>query len=112
MRWVWSESASATPGEERREVMMDLETIKILEEEKRERVPLSLIWKATLWLEGRYRQEGRLTLPFLIAQHYGLMAAHPEAREDPHLVELLMGHFRHWEALGKNEQAECEGGSL
>lgn len=29
----------------------------------------------------------------------------------PHLVELLMGHVRHWERLGKNEQLECEGSS-
>lgn len=90
--------------------MVDL-GIDTLEGEREERISLYLIWKATLWLEGRYRQEARPTLPLLIAQHYGLMAVHPEAREDPHLVELLMGHLRHWERLGKNEQTECKGRS-
>lgn len=51
-----------------------------LEGERKE--PLSLIWKAALRLEGRYRQEGRQTLPLLIARHGGLMVAHPEGRED------------------------------
>lgn len=86
---------------------MEQETIGALE--NRKRLPLALLWKATLWLEGRYRQEARPTLPLLIAQHYGLMAAHPEARENPHLVELLMEHFRHWEGLGRSEHIESGG---
>lgn len=74
--------------------MINRALIKTLDE--RGTLPLSILWKATLWLEKRYRERDDPALLFLIAQHYEMMADHPEAREDPHLRELLRAHARHW----------------
>lgn len=68
--------------------------------------PLSTIWKATLWLEARFHKEPTPLEAVLISQHYEIMSAHREVREDLRLVELLLGHARYWASLTANHQLQ------
>lgn len=74
---------------------------------EKERCPLSILWKAALWLEKQYRKGGSLTIPPLIAQHYEILGAHPDVREDPYLVALLRAHADYWANLEKERESEA-----